>query len=273
MSPKPRFNAKSAVSVIVPTIDTDSSLLRLALMSWLNNDPLEVLLVTNQDNLSSLQQLAESVRSEWSALGFGDPAIQVSAVPKASKRKQLAHGIIKSRGDIIVLVDDDIVWPSKLLPLVLGCFEDDQIGGVGTHHRTIPVGPTQESVWHFLASRRLARRNTHCMATSYLESAMTCLSGRTAAYRATILRNKLFLKRFTHDFWLGRYLLDSGDDTFITRWLLCNNWSITMQTDPEAEIASTSLPSARFLLKTIRWSRNSRRSFLRCVFTMPQLWW
>lgn len=73
--------------------------------------------------------------------------VRLLRVPHPGKRPQLAHGIREARGSILVLADDDVFWPPRLLPLVFAAFEDAEIGGVGTTrmawnfpHSSIPDG-------------------------------------------------------------------------------------------------------------------------------------
>lgn len=172
-------------------------------------------------------------------------------VPHPGKRQQLAQGIREARGSILVLADDDVFWPPRLLPLVLDGFEDVGIGGVGTtqEDRVGSQGVTERTdvtIWEYIAARRLQRRNGDITAMNYLQTAVTCLSGRTAAYRVHILKSPEFTHAFVNDYWLGNFLLDSRDDTFI----------------------NLPAPIVRFLrqLEIVRWSRSTRRSFLRCIF-------
>lgn len=265
---KPTFNPTKNVSVIVPTVDPDSRL-TLALLSWVATQPLEIIIVTTQENMCLVQDRITA------ALGSGDigrTVLIVSCVPKAGKRLQLAHGIKKARGSVLVLADDDVFWQPIILHSLLACLEDPQIGGVGTRQRADYSQDKTSSVWSYLADRRLLRRNDKCALTAYCNNSVTCLSGRTACYRAHILKDPAFLHSFTHDFWLGYFRLDSGDDTFITRWLLAREWRLMMQVDPQAEIITSTLKSSLFLSQVLRWSRNSKRSSLRCIFTLPQLW-
>lgn len=114
-------------------------------------------------------------------------------------------------------------------------------------------------------------RNLSISASSYVDGGVTCLSGRTAGYGAEILKDAAFISSFTKDFWRGKYLLDSGDDTFITRWLYAKGWEIRIQSEPEAEIETVVADSAKLLRQLLRWTRNTRRSFLRCIFYIPDL--
>lgn len=128
------------------------------------------------------------------------------------------------------------------------------------------------SIWQRFVNRRLARRNQSQASMNYLDRGMTCLSGRTAAYLSDILQSPTFLQSFTRDFWPGIYLLDAGDNTFCTRWLISKGWQIQIHTASEAEIYTVVLASSLFLTQVLRWARNSKGSSVRCLLGIPEIW-
>lgn len=219
--------------------------------------------------------LNDLIDKSLKGIEYSRATVTVLALPTAGKRKQIARGLEHSKGSITVLVDDDVFWQPLLLRYLLACFEDKEVGGVGTRQRAYlkPEEPRETlSIWHRLADRRLAGRNRGQSAMNYLDGGVTCLSGRTAAYRSEILKSPNFIQSFTQDLWLGRYPLDSGDDTFCTRWLVANRWKIKIQTASEAEIYTVVLNSPLFLKQVMRWARNTKRSFIRCLFSIIEIW-
>ena len=259
------------VSIVATTIETGVEFVG-ALASWLANDPLEIIIVTIDDQVPFLNALIDQSLKDTE---YCRANVSVLAVPSAGKRKQMAHGLERARGSITILVDDDVFWQPLLLRYILACFEDKAVGGVGTRQRVYLKHESSRdtlSIWYRLADRRLAGRNKGQAAMNYLDGGVTCLSGRTAAYRSEILISSSFIQSFTRDLWLGRYSLDSGDDTFCTRWLLAKGWHIRIQTAPEAEIYTVVLDTPLFLKQVLRWARNSKRSFIRCIFGIPEIW-
>ncbi|KIK69474.1 glycosyltransferase family 2 protein [Collybiopsis luxurians FD-317 M1] len=257
----PTYVAEEDVTIIVPTIDAGEEF-KEAARSWLVGKPKEILIITEEKMLGPLQDLANAV----------DPGrIRVLTVPFANKRLQMAHGIKNTTTDIIVFSDDDAIWPPTLLPYVLACFEDQKIGGVGTSQRVQPVGK-KWTVWEILAAFRLSIRNIEIACSTHIDGGLPCLSGRTAAYRTIILRDPEFLYGFTHDYWLGKYQLNSGDDKFLTRWMVSHGWSTYVQCCKEAELLSTMKPNWRFLKQVLRWTRNTWRSDMRSLFMERYIW-
>nr|GAT42958.1 predicted protein [Mycena chlorophos] len=257
----PTYIAAEDVTIIVPTIDAGEEF-KEAARSWLVGKPKEILIITEEKMLKELQALADAV----------DPqTIRVLTVPFANKRLQMSHGIKNTTTDIIVFADDDAIWPPTLLPSVLACFEDQKVGGVGTSQRVQPVG-NRMTVWEVLAAFRLTIRNIEISSSTHIDGGLPCLSGRTAAYRTIILKDPEFLHGFTHDYWLGKYQLNSGDDKFLTRWMVAHGWSTYVQCCKEAELLSTMKPNWRFLKQVLRWTRNTWRSDLRSLFMERYIW-
>ena len=257
----PTYIPSEDVTIIVPTIDAGEEF-KDAARSWLVGNPKEVLIITEEKMLGPLQDLANQVDAE---------RIRVLTVPFANKRLQMSHGIKNTTTDIIVFADDDAIWPPTLLPYVLACFEDQKVGGVGTSQRVQPVGKRM-SVWEVLAAFRLTIRNIEISSSTHIDGGIPCLSGRTAAYRTVILKDPEFLHGFTHDYWLGKYQLNSGDDKFLTRWMVSHGWSTYVQCCKEAELLSTMKPNWRFLKQVLRWTRNTWRSDLRSLFMERHVW-
>lgn len=257
----PTYIAEEDVTIVVPTIDAGEEF-KEAARSWLVGRPKEVIIVTEEKMLAPLQELANSV----------DPQrIRVVTVPYANKRLQMVRGIKEVTTDLVVFADDDAIWPPTLLPYVLACFEDQKIGGVGTSQRVQPVGE-KFTVWEVLAAFRLTIRNIEISASTHIDGGVCCLSGRTAAYRTVILKDPEFIHGFTHDYWLGKYHLNSGDDKFLTRWMVSHGWSTYIQCCREAELLSTMKPNWRFLKQVLRWTRNTWRSDMRSLFTERHIW-
>ena len=229
-------------------------------------------MVTVDDQVQLLNALIDKYLE---GTGNSRTIVKILALPSAGKRKQMACGLERAKGSIIVFVDDDVFWQPLLLQYILACFEAKEIGGVGTRQRAYLTDVEKyetSSIWQRLADRRLFRRSRSQAAMNYLDGGATCLSGRTAAYRSEILKSPDFVQSFTRDFWLGTYLLDAGDDTFCTRWLISKGWQIKIQTASEAEVYTVVLDSSLFLTQVLRWSRNAKRSSIRCLLGIPEIW-
>ncbi|KAK9760358.1 hypothetical protein K7432_015704 [Basidiobolus ranarum] len=252
--PNPTYTGED-VTIVVPTIDAGEEF-KEAAYSWLANNPKEILIITEERMRGPIQELADEVSPE---------KIRVLTIPKANKRNQMTEGIRHTHTEILVFSDDDAIWPSTCLEYMLACFEDPKMGGVGTSQAVKPVGDKQ-TMWEVLAGFRLTQRNIEIAASTHIDGGVCCLSGRTAAYRTCILKDPAFIHSFTHDFWLGKYQLNSGDDKFLTRWLVYHGWNTYIQSCREAELLSTFKDNWRFLKQVLRWTRNTWRSDFRSLF-------
>ncbi|KAF8978724.1 hypothetical protein BGZ46_006206 [Entomortierella lignicola] len=257
----PTYRSEYDVTIVVPTIDAGEEF-KEAAHSWLVNNPKEIIIITETKMREPLQELANSV----------DPSrIRVLTVPKANKRLQMVEGIRNTTSEIIVFADDDAIWGPRCLEYILACFEDPNMGGVGTSQTVKSVGRYQ-TVWEVLAGFRLTIRNIEIAASTHIDGGVCCLSGRTAAYRTCILQDPQFQYEFTHDFWLGKYPLNSGDDKFLTRWMVFHGWNTYVQICKEAELLSTFKDNWRFIKQVLRWTRNTWRSDFRSLFMERRIW-
>lgn len=142
---------------------------------------------------------------------------------------------------------------------------------LGTSQRVLPLNK-RFSVWEILASFRLSLRNVEISASTFIDGGVTCLSGRTAAYRTEILRDPRFQLEFTHEMWREKYHLHSGDDKFLTRWMQNNDWKTHIQTGPHTTLLSTFKDDATFLNQLMRWTRNSWRSDIKALIFERKIW-
>jgi hypothetical protein len=112
-----------------------------------------------------------------------------------------AAGIPSIGTKFALLADDDVVWPPKLLPHMLLLFEDYTIGAVGTCQRIrqrYGLG-MMDRIWQYLGACYIERCNFEIAATLYIDGGISCLSGRTAAIRASILQKNDFVERYINE--------------------------------------------------------------------------
>ncbi|RUS13276.1 glycosyltransferase family 2 protein [Endogone sp. FLAS-F59071] len=259
----PTYRPENDVTIIVPTIDAGEEF-KIAARSWMACNPKEIIIITEEKMRGPLQELADSVNPE---------KIRVLTVSRANKRLQMTAGINATTTEIIVFADDDAIWKPTFLLYVLACFEDLKMGGVGTCQTVHAVAPSgYQTVWEVLAGFRLTIRNIEVAASTHIDGGVCCISGRTAAYRTLILKDPAFQYGFTNDLWMGKYPLNSGDDKFLTRWMVSHGWNTYIQVCPEAELYSTFKNNWRFIKQVLRWTRNTWRSDFRSLFTERYIW-
>ncbi|KAL2440861.1 hypothetical protein ABEF95_007654 [Exophiala dermatitidis] len=225
-SPSERKYHSSNVSIIIPTVDTDKTF-RDSLCGFLRNKPLEIIVVATESEKYHVQDLVHNATVQQARVraGASRTALKILTVSHANKRDQLVTGINASTGAIVALVDDDAFWPREnLLLSLLAPFQRDDVGLVGCpvtsylpNHRKSNSTITP---WEVAAIRLRGTRHGSMKSAYATDGGINfCVSGVTMLLRGEILRDPEFQYALTHDFWMGKKQ-NSGDDTFITRWVL-----------------------------------------------------
>ena len=116
----------------------------------------------------------------------------------------------QARTDIVVLVDSDVIWEPDVLAKLKMPFADPAIGGVGTRQNMYPTNGVAPTLWERLADIYLdIRYCDEVPATTRWGRAVSCLSGRTAAYRTGLLQS--LREPFLNETFNGQPCM-SGDD-------------------------------------------------------------
>ncbi|KAI6439469.1 Type 2 glycosyltransferase [Pyricularia oryzae] len=218
----------------------------------LATQPHELIIITTADKLDDLQRVSKALSS---------PRIRVFCTQYANKRIQVCKALPKITTRITILADDDVTWPSTILPWILAPFEDTKIGGVGTCQRVKRVreGGLGLRVWNWLSAAYIERRNFEISATHNMDGGTSCMSGRTGAYRSEILQDDEFREGFMKEEWRGK-ILKADDDNFVSRWLVSHQWKTWIQYEPECEVETTLENNIKFLFQCLRWARSNWRS-------------
>lgn len=252
------------VTVIIPTIcGEDNACLQDTIRSCLRTGPHQVIIVTVDSDKDIVGRLAESI----------DPTVIVLSLPHPNKRHQVSRAIRNVQTNITVIADDDVIWPPHLLPHILAPFEDRSVGAVGTCQRVRRNKDLslRGRVWEFLGASYIQRRNFEITATSNIDGGMSCLSGRTAAFRTKILQKNSFIDGYCNEQWCGKPL-NPDDDNFITRQLVAQRWKIKIQSSPEAVVQTTLETNKRYLHQCLRWARSNWRSNITSTIYERHIW-
>jgi len=247
------------VTVVIPSLDGDNDELRETVRSVLKNEPHEVFLVTIDANVETAEKLAASISKK----------IRVLSIPKANKRHQMCKALPQVTTEITVFADDDVSWPSTLLPWMLSPFKDERMGGVGTNQRL--RREKHPNIWNFLGAAYLIRRNWDCTACTFIDGGLPCLSGRTVAYRTHILQDVDFQHSFTHETWRSCQL-NADDDNFLSRWMVNHDWKTWIQFHRECEVQTTLENNGKYLKQCLRWARSNWRSNFKSLFLEWTVW-
>jgi hyaluronan synthase len=239
---------RNTTSVVVPVFREDPDLLFLCLASWLAERPDELILVVDVDDVDLLERL-EAVE---------DPCLKIIPFRHTGKRSALARGIRAATGEVVVLSDSDTSWRPGLLANVQMPFVDPTVGGVGTVQS---VYVPDSSMYRRIANWMLSVRYFDWVPAMGTARAVACLSGRTAAYRRSVVLPRL--DDLEHERFLGRECV-AGDDGRLTWIVLSQGFRTVHQGSAHAD---TMFPNTlrAFTKQRLRWSRNSYRCYLTAV--------
>ncbi len=242
----------STLAVVTPVYQEDPVIFHRAMQSWLDDDAVtEVICVidkTDTDCLAVAQRFA--VR---------DRRVQIALTNVPGKRDALWRGWSLASAEIVALVDSDTIWRRRVGREVLKPFGDPQIGAVAT--RQSVYQPT--TLWQHLTDFYLDYRYfDELAAQTAWGQAISCVSGRTAVYRRSILID--IADEFLSERFMG-LPCNSGDDKRLTTLTLERGHRTYLQRS--AAVWSTFPEGHRMFFKQrLRWARNTWRSDLRALF-------
>ena len=242
---------KATTSVVVPSFREDPDIIERCLISWLAENPTEVIVVPDVQDTEVIARLE--------AYAARDPRLIVLPFVHHGKRSALGVAIRRAKMEIVVLCDSDTSWEPGLLVNVLAPFKDPKIGGVGTRQNAyLP----RTSVWRRIADWMIDVRYLDYVRAQSRAGAVACLSGRTAAYRRSAIIP--VLDHLEDEFFLGRRCV-SGDDGRLTWLVLASGYKTVYQSNARA-ISMFPDTGRAFFKQRLRWSRNSYRTYFTAIW-------
>ncbi len=233
------------MSVVVPVYQEDPDLFATAIESWLANQVSEIILVIDESDNACL-----AVARRYPV------TVLITDVP--GKRDALRRGWTAASAELVALVDSDTVWAPDVAAEVCKPFADPRIGGVGTRQSVYGSKGFLARITDMYLDCRYFDENA---SQTLIGQAVSCLSGRTAIYRRSLLCE--VEHEFMNETFLGVPCL-SGDDKRLTTLTLAGGDFTYMQRT--AQVWST-FPSRWkvFFRQRLRWARNTWRSDLRAL--------
>jgi len=243
---------KASTSVVIPIYKEKESVVKRTLQRVLANKPDEVIVVIDAGNGWEPEKILDLCRREF-------PSVKPIMIKEPGKRPALAKGIRFASGDIVVLVDSDTYWMGDdFLQELIKPFADPKVGAVASRQN---VENGKGNVLTRISDWWLDVKYLDYMPGNGAEGCVTCVSGRTAAYRRSLILP--LLPDLLNERFLGR-LCVGGDDGRLTSLILKAGYKTCYQ--PEAR-ANTVFPSnfKDFVKQHIRWSRNTYRCYFRAI--------
>jgi N-acetylglucosaminyltransferase len=235
----------TTTSVVVPSFHEDPNILMACLATWRAQKPTEIIVVLDVADTECFERITE----------LGDPTVRPLLFEHAGKRSAIGVGVREATSEILVLTDSDTQWEPGLLEAVQAPFADPEVGGVGTHQN---VFERRTSVWRRVADWLVNLRYYDYVPAMGRAGAVACLSGRTAAYRLSVVLP--VLTNLEDEYFLGRRCI-SGDDGRLTWLVLASGFKTVHQSSARA-LSMFPDTFRAFVKQRVRWSRNSYRCYL-----------
>jgi N-acetylglucosaminyltransferase len=240
---------RTSTSVVVPCYREDPDILMMAVGIWLSQDPTELILVVDAADTECLDRLGR----------VHDHRLTVYVMRHEGKRSALGVGIRAAGCEVVVLSDSDTLWQEGLLDAVQMPFVDPMVGAVGTQQN---VYQRDTSIWRRFADWMLDLRYYDYVPAMGRKGALICVSGRTAAYRRSVIQP--LLPNLEHEFFLGRRCI-AGDDGRLTWLVLGSGYKAVHQSSAKA-LSMFPATFSGFVKQRVRWSRNSARTYLTALW-------
>src|SRR5207247_6248636 len=136
--------------------------------------------------------------------------------------------ISEATGEIVVLSDSDTKWAENLLEEILKPFSDPEVAGVGAKQN---VDHFEDSLVWRIENWLLDLRYIDFVPGMSVDGVVNCLSGRTAAYRRSLLLP--VLSELVGETFLGKKCV-GGDDVRLTQLMLIQGYKTVYQRTAEA---------------------------------------
>ena len=238
-------------SLIIPVYNEDPVVFREALASWQGERPDEIIAVIDYTDERCIAAFNEFANEHDNA--------RLIVTRKPGKRAALADGIKVAASEIVILIDSDSIWSEGILRVIKAPFADAQVGGVGTRQNVRDPQSLAQKLFDVHLDSRYYDEIRFLAASG---DALTCLSGRTAAYRRAAVMPEL--DDLENETFFGKKCI-SGDDKRLTHLVQAAGWHVRYQ--EEARIFTPgSVAMRNFLKQRLRWTRNSWRADLRALW-------
>jgi cellulose synthase/poly-beta-1,6-N-acetylglucosamine synthase-like glycosyltransferase len=237
--PMPDPVAGPLISVLIPCFNEakviESSVRRILASNWTN---MEVLVLDD----GSSDDTAEVVRNAFS----DDPRVTLLVFENGGKARALNRGLARTRGDVVVALDADTLFPPDTLAKLARWFIDPRVGAVAGNAL---VGNRRNLITRWQALEYVTAQNLERRALAAL-GAVTVVPGAVGAWRRTALEA------------LDGYPADTlAEDQDLTLAIQRAGWRVEF--DPEARAYTEAPETVEGLLKQrFRWSFGT----LQCIW-------
>ncbi|KAJ4131768.1 hypothetical protein NW768_005965 [Fusarium equiseti] len=265
----PKTIDPTKIAVILPVVDHKNENLLSTVESILANRPQQLYVVSvGQEAFDTVEAQMAPLREK-----FGYTQINVGAVNKTNKRRQIAHALesIDPRvHSMTVITDQGTYWPSRFLMSTCCPFDDPEVAAVTVPKRA-HLGPSN-CIWdkvkaHLFSFYYSVQAEENRAVNSFDSSAL--FGGGATLARTHYLKEDRFKREFEHEKWFfGRSGVLKGDEHFfLNRYFLTGNKPIYFQDSPEATVSVEMNTVDHFISEFLRETRNNWRTCWNIVIT------
>jgi cellulose synthase/poly-beta-1,6-N-acetylglucosamine synthase-like glycosyltransferase len=229
--PMPDPAAGPTVSVLIPCFNEEkvivASVRRILASAW---PKLDVLVLDDGSSDGTAKVVA--------AAFAGDPRVRLRSFENGGKARALNRGLVEAKGEIIVALDADTLFPADTIPALVRWFVDPAVGAVAGN---AIVGNRRNLITRWQALEYVTAQNLERRALAAL-GAVTVVPGAVGAWRRSALEA------------LGGYPADTlAEDQDLTIAVQRAGWKVEF--DPEARAYTEAPETVSGLLKQrFRWS-------------------
>jgi glycosyltransferase involved in cell wall biosynthesis len=249
---------KADVTAIIPVYQPPPSFMK-TIESLVKNGVPKILVVADITCVDNVRDMVKEY-----------PQVEIIPESLPGKRSAMATGLKEVRSRLTFFVDDDIQWCDTALEYLIHPFNhSDTIKGVGCEHKARKKHAFDIEM--ILCDMRLSVRMLELFSTSVIDKGASCISGRTACYVTNFIQEEDFYEQFLNEKFFGMQVV-SGDDKFLTRYVMKKGGKIWHQGGKKCDLSTTFERGSRFMKQLLRWSRNTWRSDITCLFVERAVW-
>ncbi|KAF4970766.1 hypothetical protein FSARC_2279 [Fusarium sarcochroum] len=258
-SPQPNRTATANnCSVILPIMYPHDPNLEDCAHSILANFPAHLYIVTV--GVEARNQV-EGKLGHLRAL-YGATQINVGAVNKANKRRQIAHALSNISTSVTAITDQGVYWPKTFLGSALLPFDDINVAAVSVPKLARKPVPKHAwgSFWACLISCYHALSADENRAVNALDHS-ALFGGSTVLFRTYHCATEEFKRKFENETcFFGRSgVLKEDEHCFLNRHFLQHACDVAFQDTPEATIQVDQGSILEFMGEYLRTTRNTWR--------------
>lgn len=181
----------------------------------------------------------------------------------SGKHVSLSHAHGQSTGEMLICIDSDCIFDTRVVRELVACFADPQVGAVGgnigvtnVNDNVLTMGQTMVYYMSFQFGKMLQNLSGHVF----------CISGCLFAVRRTLFEQIEGEVKGRNWFGLG---VRDGEDRYMTHAIMMRGWKTIV--NPRAT-CWTAVPSrlSQFFPQQVRWRRSGLRDLFWTWRRMPE---